>query len=252
MSDTKKVLPIIGLTVGGIPENVLVCGDPARAEKTAEFLDGAQLVAQNREYHAYQGTFKGMSVLVCSHGIGSPGAAMAFEELITAGARHIIRIGTCGAIQADIADGDLIITTAAVANIGFAREYVPPYYPAVATPELVIALENTAVSKNWPHHRGLVITRDLFFTGIDTPFAPNYQTLAAANVLAVEMECAALFMIGSLRKVNTAAILAVDGNVLQTIETLDSYNPHRNIVAQAVATEIEIALEALLKVSGRL
>ena len=250
MSVAKKVLPIIGLTVGEIPENVLVCGDPARAEKTAEFLDGAQLVAQNREYHAYQGTFKGMPVLVCSHGIGAPGAAMAFEELIAAGARHIIRIGTCGAMQADIADGDLIISTAAIASIGFAREYLPPHYPAVATPELVIALENTAVSKNWPRHRGLVITRDLFFTGIETPFTPDYQTLSAANVLAVEMECAALFMIGSLRKVNTAAILAVDGNVLASPEDLDSYTPHRDVVAQAIAIEIEIALETLLQING--
>lgn len=250
MSTEKKVLPIIGLTVGEIPPQVLVCGDPARAKKTAEFLDGAQLIAQNREYHAYQGTYRGMPVLVCSHGIGAPGAAMAFEELIAAGAKVIIRIGTCGGMQANIADGDLIIATAALAHIGFAREYLPPHYPAVATPELVLALETTAVSKNWPYHRGLVITRDLFFAGLETPFTPNYQTLSAANVLAVEMECAALFMIGSLRQIHTAAILAVDGNVLASMEDLDSYNPHREIIAQAVNSEIEIALEALLRLAS--
>lgn len=246
---SEQVLPIIGLKVGGVPEHVLVCGDPARAEKTAVFLDEARLVAQNREYHAYQGTFQGLPVLVCSHGIGAPGAAMAFEELIAAGAKHIIRIGTCGAMQANIADGDLIIATAAVASIGFAREFAPPHYPAVATPELVLALENTAVAQQWPYHRGLVLTRDLFFAGVDTPATPNYKTLSAANVLAVEMECAALFMIGSLRQVNTAAILAVDGNVLEALEDLESYNPHRDLIAQAVETEIKIALKALLSLA---
>ncbi len=245
----NKVLPIIGLTVGGIPEQVLVCGDPARAAKTAEFLSGAHVVAQRREYHAYAGTFEGLPILVCSHGIGAPGAAMGFEELIAAGAKTIIRLGTCGGMQKWIADGDLVIATAAVANVGFAREFLPPHYPAVATPELVLALESTAVDKKWPFHRGLVLTRDLFFAGVE-PFAtPSYAKLAQANVLAVEMECAALFMIGSLREVNTAAILAVDGNVLENVENLESYNPHREIVSQAITTEIEIALTTLRRLT---
>jgi uridine phosphorylase len=59
------------------------------------------------------------------------------------------------------------------------------------------------------------------------------------------MECAALFLVGSLRGVQTAAILAVDGNVLSSGESMDSYEPHQQVVAQAVEAEIEIALQTL-------
>jgi uridine phosphorylase len=62
------------------------------------------------------------------------------------------------------------------------------------------------------------------------------------------MECAALFIVGSLRGVSTAAILAVDGNVLSGGESMDSYDPYQQIVAEAVEVEIQIALQALKKV----
>ena len=75
--------------------------------------------------------------------------------------------------------------------------------------------------------------------------APDYRVLSAANVLAVEMECAALFLVGSLRGVATAAILAVDGNVLVSAESMDSYQPGREVVAAAVEEAIGCALLAL-------
>jgi hypothetical protein len=45
--------------------------------------------------------------------------------------------------------------------------------------------------------------------------------------------------------VRTAAILAVDGNVLRSSESVDSYKPHQEIVATAVESAIETALLAL-------
>ena len=188
-----------------------------------------------------------MTVTVCSHGIGAPGAAIAFEELIAAGAKRIVRVGTCGGIQPHIQSGDLVIATAAVQNTGYGRETVPDGYPAVADAALVIGLEDTAVHHNQPHHSGIVITRDNFYAGVDTAKTPDYQVLSQANVLAVEMECAALFIVGSLRGAATAAILAVDGNVLASGESMDTYDPYQQTVAEAVETEIQIALQTLLK-----
>ncbi|UCC53805.1 MAG: hypothetical protein JSV68_07480, partial [Anaerolineaceae bacterium] len=65
------------------------------------------------------------------------------------------------------------------------------------------------------------------------------------KVLAVELECAALFIIGSLRGVQTAAILAVDGNLLEAEESMETYAPHGDVVRTAVDAEIRIALNAL-------
>jgi uridine phosphorylase len=242
---SPKVLPVTGLKVGQVSPAVLVCGDPARATKIAAHLNDAVLLNERREYRLYQGTFQGLAVTVCSHGVGAPGAAIAFEELIAAGAKQIIRVGTCGGLQPDVQSGDLVIVTAAVQNTGYGRETVPPGYPAAADAELLLALRDRATHYNHPHHTGIVITRDNFYAGVTTVHTPDYQLLSAANVLAVEMECAALFIVGSLRGVATAAILAVDGNVLSGGESMDTYQPNRQVVAAAVEVEIQVALEAL-------
>lgn len=242
---TKKMLPITGLQVGSIGENVLVCGDPGRATRISQHLTQAALLSDRREYRIYSGWHAGQAVTVCSHGVGSPGAAIAFEELISAGARRIIRLGTCGALQPGIHAGHLIIATAAVQNTGYGREMVPLGYPAVADPQLTFALERAATAGRLPHTTGLVLTRDAFYGGVTAPASPDYQVMSVANVQAVEMECAALFLVGSLRGVRTGAILVVDGNVSGSMETMDSYRPDQDIVANAVDSAVKIALLAL-------
>ncbi len=246
---SQRLLPITGLPVGAVTPAVIVCGDPARAERVAALLDGATLLSDKREYRAYRGHSGGLPITVCSHGIGAPGAAIAFEELIAAGARQIVRVGTCGALQTGIDAGHLVVATAAVQNTGYGRETVPDGYPAVADATLTLALTRAAAKAKPPARSGIVISRDSFYPGVPLAGAPDYRVLSAANVLAVEMECAALFLVGSLRGVATAAILAVDGNVLASAESMDSYQPGREVVAAAVEEAIGCALQALWSVA---
>lgn len=246
---SENSLPITGLAVGGISPDVVVCGDPARAAQVASFLDEQRLLADQREYRSYIGRFQGHAITVCSHGVGAPGAAIAFEELIVAGARRILRVGTCGGMQPGVRDGDLVVAVAAVENTGYVAEVAPRGYPAAADPRLTVALEQAAQASGLATHCGLVLTRDAFYGGVHAPRLPDYVVLSQANVLAVEMECAALFTVGLLRGVRTAAVLAVDGNVLQQPESVESYNPHRPIVAQAVTAAIESALRTLREFS---
>jgi uridine phosphorylase len=245
MASEQRELPITGLVVGSVPAAVLVCGDPDRATRTAAYFDEASLLSERREYRAYRGLYAGMPVAVCSHGIGAPGAAVAFEELIAAGARRLIRIGTCGGMQPEMASGDLVVATAAVDATGYGRLTVPDGYPAVADVHLTAALLEAAAREGRDVHRGIVLTSDNFYHGVDTPHLTPYPVLSAAGVVAVEMECAALFIVGSLRRVQTGAILAVDGNVLERRESMDTYAPHQDAVKAAVEAEITISLAAL-------
>jgi len=241
----ERKLPLTGLVVGSVSLPVIVCGDPGRATEIARLLEDARLLTDQREYRAYQGSYGGLEVTVCSHGIGAPGAAIAFEELVEAGGRQIIRVGTCGSLQPNIETGHLVIATAAVQNSGYGRETVPEGYPPVADFELSLVLRKSAVDSGYPYHNGIVITRDNFYRGVETAHTPDYQVLSCAKVLAVEMECAALFIVGSLRDAQTAAILAVDGYLLEAEESMETYNPHREVVRAAVDAEIKIALNAL-------
>ena len=246
---SQQHLPITGLPVGDVSPSVIVCGDPARADQIAALLDGATLLSERREYRAYRGHSGALPVTICSHGIGAPGAAIAFEELIAAGAQRIIRVGTCGGMQPDVAAGDLVVAVSAVQNTGYGRETVPDGYPAAADPVLTLALTRAVTGAGHPARRGIVLSRDNFYAGVAAPAAPDYRTLSAARVLAVEMECAALFLVGSLRDVATAAILVVDGNVLAAGESIETYQPGQPIVAAGVAVAIDCALAALRSAS---
>jgi uridine phosphorylase len=243
---TLTTLPITGLPVGRVPASVIVCGDPARATRTAELLENATLISESREYRCYTGRFGGKEVAVCSHGIGALGAAIAFEELIAAGAARLLRVGTCGGLQPNLQSGSLVVVTAAVDSTGYGQETVPPGYPAVADPALTIGLIQNARQDGQPVCSGLVLTRDNFYRGTDIAAHLNYQMMSQANVLAVEMECSALFIVGTMRKVQTAAILVVDGNLLATgQETMDSYKPKDQRVQDGIERALRIALATL-------
>lgn len=243
---TLTTLPLTGLPIGRIPKSVIVCGDPSRATKTADLLEDATLLSENREYRCYTGCFGGREIAVCSHGIGAPGAAIAFEELIAAGATRLVRVGTCGGLQTALQSGDLVVATAAVDSTGYKRETVPPGYPAVADPSLSLALVEAANRAGQDVQTGLTLTRDNFYRGVNVAPHLDYQLMSEANVLTVEMECSTLFVVGTLRRVKTAAILVVDGNVLAAgKETMESYKPKAQAVQNGIEQALRITLDTL-------
>ena len=233
--------PVLRVEVGLVPERVLVVGDPARAEMVAGRLDGARLLGRFREYVTFAGEYRGVPVAVSSHGVGAPGAAVCFEELCRAGARRIIRAGTCGGLQPSVDDGHLVVAAAAVREDGVTQQMVPPSFPAVASASVVDRLLREAADAESTVHAGLVLTHALFYPG--EVLGGDLEMWQRAGALAVEMECAALFVLGALHSIETGAILAVDGNPLRPGE--GEYNPHRPVVRQAVETMIDIALGSL-------
>ena len=81
------LLPVIRVPKGSVTPYVLTVGDPDRAAAVGELLEGARQLGRFREYHTWQGAWKGLDLTVTSHGVGGAGAAVAFEELILGGAQ---------------------------------------------------------------------------------------------------------------------------------------------------------------------
>lgn len=245
MTDVK-MLPLLKVPEGSISKYVLVCGDPARVLNIAERLDEYEELGYNREYRTVKGHYRGVEVTICSHGVGVAGAAVAFEELIKGGASTIIRIGTCGSLDREIRDGDLVVATSAVRADGLTDQLIPLGYPAVADFSVTRSLEVALLGvKELKYKTGIVLTLSAFYPGLlELP----HQIYSKANVTAVEMECAALFVIASLRGVRAGAILAVDGVVIDF--DADKYDPHRTKVQEAVEKEITVALNAIVKMAS--
>ncbi|SER41253.1 uridine phosphorylase [Gracilibacillus ureilyticus] len=235
-------LPNLKLDAKDLPEKVIVCGDPDRAKLVAEDLEDAKLLGQNREYHTYVGYYHGAYIGVVSHGVGSPGAAVCFEQLIQGGVKEIIRVGTAGSYQKEIEPGSLVISTAAVRRDGLSSQIVPEGFPAVADLILTGRLIEQSESHSVAIHHGITLTLDVFYQGAIAFPHSQYQ---AAGVLAVEMEIASLFTIASLRGVRAAAIVAIDGYA--DADLAEDYDPHTDQMKRAIELEKEIALEALTK-----
>ncbi|MHA2023874.1 MAG: nucleoside phosphorylase [Candidatus Thorarchaeota archaeon] len=208
----------IGIAPGEIPELVLLPGDPDRSKKIAErFFDNPEEIAKKREYWSFKGTWNDVPVAVCSTGIGCPSAAIALEELVKVGSKTFIRVGTSGAISNKVVSGDIVIFSGSVRDEGTSRQYVPIEFPAVAHPDTVIALTKAAEKRGAKYHVGIGHSKDAFYSEHPDYVADpdsmrkKWTAMKDANVLATEMEAAALFVIGHLRGVKVGAACVVIG-----------------------------------------
>ncbi len=221
-------------------EDVVVCGDPARAKRIASFMTEPRLAGENREYHTWVGTVGQRRIAAVSHGVGAAGAAICFEELVNLGAKRIVRVGTAGALQDDLGIGDAVLATAAIRLDGVSHMMVPPEFPAVADPELLRRLQVRCEARFPRAHAGVVLTTALFYPSL----LPDQMALyRQAGALAVEMETSALFVIGTLRKVATASLVVLDGNPRRWEEGM--YHPDGQAVARATNLAIQTVLETL-------
>ena len=172
-----------------VAERVLLPGDPGRALRLAQSLtDAPKMLNHNRGLWGYTGmAADGEPLTIQSTGMGGPSAAIVVEELVQLGARRLIRVGTCGALDGDLAIGDLVRAERVVGADGTSRALGGVPAP---DPVLTQALDARGVT---------AVTTDVFYE--DDPLGHD------ADV--VEMEAAAVLAVAGRRGVRAAVLLAV-------------------------------------------
>src|SRR4051812_42964302 len=229
---------------GEYAEAVLLPGDPLRAKYIAEtYLDDVEQRNAERGLLGFTGTYKGKPVSAQGTGMGCPGATIVFEELIQLGCKRLIRVGTCGGLQAHHALGDLIVALTAVPADATAMHLVAnePHCPTAswslvhgavhAAKELEGVLDGRAL------HVGPIVSSDLFYN----PDEGQYERWSKRGVLAVEMEAAALFTVGAIRGVESACLLTVSDIVVQGVFTRISDEDLRAAVDRMTRIALEVA-----------
>jgi uridine phosphorylase len=207
----------INCAKGEVGRYVLLPGDPFRTDAIAEHFDHPRLIAHNREHKTWTGTLDGAPVSVCSTGMGCPSTAIALEELIHCGADTFIRVGTaghvCDASWDEALDG--VIVTGAVRDEGTTLHYIPVEYPAIADRHIVAALADAVAESGYNFVEGIAQSKDSFYGQHDPDSMPNgarlkerWEAWRMGNVMCSEMECAALFVISSIRGCRAGAIMS--------------------------------------------
>ena len=218
----------IGLERGEVAEYVLLVGDPGRVAKVASRWEAVELERSSREITTATGTYRGMRLTCMSTGMGTDNVEIVLAELMEiTDAPAFIRIGSSGALQPDIALGDLIVSTGAVRLENTTDFYVHPGFPAVAHRDVVWALEAACRELGYPHHLGLTATASGFYAPqgramrtLPVRYPELADELRRQRVANLEMESSALFVLAHLAGLRSGTICAAyaqrtDGTFLE-------------------------------------
>ncbi|MDD3205736.1 MAG: nucleoside phosphorylase [Lachnospiraceae bacterium] len=217
-------------------------GDPGRIDRIKEFLTDTKEIAYNREMRSVSGYYKGIKILAVSTGMGGASTGITVEELHNIGVTHMIRIGSCGALDKKIKLGDLVLVNGAVRDDGASKTYINAIYPAI--PDTCLLMKTIAASEEQkiPFFIGIARSHDSFYTDREDEIDAYW---AKRGVLGADMETAALFTIGALRGVKTASILNTVVEYETDLESnIGNYVDGESIVKQGERNEILVALEA--------
>jgi uridine phosphorylase len=117
----------LNLHPGDIADTVITVGDPDRVGEVSKYFDTIELKKGKREFITHTGTIGNKRLTVLSTGIGTDNIDIVFNELdalvnidfntrtVNQNLRslNIIRIGTSGAVQADIPVDSLLLSSTA-------------------------------------------------------------------------------------------------------------------------------------------
>ncbi len=157
------------------------------------------------------GAIAGRPVSVILLPIGAPWTILICEQLIAAGARAIIAAGAAGSLQPSAPIGTFVVPERAIREEGTSYHYVPPEFAAEPAPELADDLVTRCREHGVEPVRGLNWTTDAPFREM----RPKVERYAARGVVTVDMEAAAMFVLGRVRRVAVASLLIVSDELFR-------------------------------------
>lgn len=233
--------PHINAQPGDFAETILMPGDPQRAEYIATtFLEGARRVTDVRNVWGYTGKWQGRPVSVMAHGMGIPSCSIYATELVREyGAKSLIRVGSCGALAADVKLGDVIIAIGASTDSKVNRVRFRDHdFAALADFGLVERAVAAARAAGVPVRVGSVFSADLFYS----PDEAMFDVMEKHGILGVEMEAAGLYGVAAEEGVRALTIVTVSDHIRRR-EHLSS-EERRTSFANMIRVALDAAVAA--------
>ena len=151
---------------GDFAKTVLMPGDPLRSKFIAEnFLTELRLVNNIRGVQGYTGLYKGTPVSVMASGMGMPSIGIYSYELYTQyDVENIIRVGSAGALRADLELGSVVAGQGACTNSSYINQYeLGGTFAPIADFDLLMAAVNSAKELGVKMPVGNLYSSDTFY-----------------------------------------------------------------------------------------
>ena len=223
---------------GAIANKILLPGDPLRAKYIAEkYLEKPACYNAVRGMLGFTGIYKGQRVSVQGTGMGMPSIGIYANELMASyGVKTLIRIGTCGAIQPDLALRDIVMASAATtdSNMNHDRFGSISFAPCANFYLLNPAYE-AAKARSLEAKIGNIFTSDKFY---DDRLEEKIALLRSYGILAVDMETAELYTLAARYGAAALTIMTVS----------DSLVTHEKTTAEERQTSFDTMIRLALDV----
>lgn len=228
---------------GDYAEAVLLPGDPLRAKWIAEtFLADARQVNAVRNCLGFTGTWQGKPVSVQATGMGQPSLSIYVHELINFyRVKTLIRVGTCGGLNAAVKVRDLVLAQGASTDSSIVKDGFGPFaFAPLADFSLLRDAVGRAERQGLTAHVGNMLSSDIFYHL--EPGLTGYGRLPAHGALGVEMEAAALYTLAARFGVRALAICTMT-DCLITGEEIDA-EARQSSLKDMVALALDVAVGA--------
>ena len=226
---------------GDFAKTVLMPGDPLRAKFIAEtFLTEPKLVNNVRGVQGYTGTYKGVPVSVMASGMGMPSIGIYAYELYTQyDVENIIRVGSAGAMRADLELGSVVAGQGACTNSNFADQYeLGGTYAPICDFDLLTAAVESAKELGVKMPVGNLYSSDTFYDA-----AGRNMRFSKMGVMAVEMEAAALYMNAARYGKRALCICTISDHILTGELTTSEERQNSFTTMMKVALDVAVAME---------
>ncbi|MBQ3062318.1 MAG: nucleoside phosphorylase [Clostridia bacterium] len=141
----------------------------------------------------YKFEYKGAEIGFFTTVMGGAGSSAYLEELIALGGERFLFFGSCGALDKDIAEGNLLVPTSAYRDEGVSYHYAEAsdYLEIKSAPKLTKILDDMHI----PYKTTKTWTTDAFYRETDR----NMDLRKKEGCGIVEMECASIMSVGQFR-----------------------------------------------------
>ncbi|EQB74146.1 MAG: hypothetical protein AMDU4_FER2C00028G0053 [Ferroplasma sp. Type II] len=213
-----SIMAIIKAENGQISDKVVILGNMERQKTINSYLNNVEKISEYAGYYTYTGEYNGQKITTVFHGIGIPSMALVVDDLISAGAKKIVRFGSAFSVSENVKPGTAILPIGYSYNFGGVfKQYLGDSYSIALTPDYgMLKAEEEKLSRTGIDKVvGNVFTSDALMTH-NKQFA---EKLAKDGNIAVELEGAGLYFIAKLKGVQALSVHLAYGNLV-TGETL--------------------------------
>ena len=184
---------------------------------------------------------------IINFGIGSPNAATIMDLLCACLPKGVLFLGKCGGLKRSAEIGHFILPIAAIRGEGTSNDYFPPEVPALPSFKLHKFVSQKIYEHGYEYRTGVVYTTNRRVWEHDASFL---KRLNALRCIAIDMETAAVFIVGHHNQISRGALLLVS-DVPTTPEGVKTEESDAEVTQKWGEIHLQLGIEAMSEVGDK-